>query len=312
MDGAGAFAASHHAVLTRREAADLHLPRSALAHLRRDGLLREPSRDVFVASWAPTTWRQRLYIATRAAGGGVTVSHRAAAQLHRIDGFEHGLVEVTVRKGRRLRIDGCITHQTTRSWANDDVVVIDGVRCTSLARTLVDLPTVVDDLLVERALDDFQRRGLSLNWLERTARRLHRPGQRGTRVILDELDRRRHAGRVRDSWFEKLVEASLASIWLPPIVRQHEVYDEDGNLIARLDLAVPIVRLGIEAHSRAFHTGAHRERIDERRDTRLAMVGWDVQYVGWSDTMTPRAVLRSVEAIVARRALDLGIDLPSR
>ena len=312
MDGAGAFAASHHAVLTRREAADLDLPRAALVRLRRDGLLTEPSRDVYVASWAPPTWQQLLYIATRVAGGGAVVSHRAAAQLHGIDGFDDGLVEVTVRKGRRIRLDGCTTHQTTLDWTPGDLLDIDGVRCTSLARTLVDLPVVVELSMMERALDDFERRGLSLDWLEQTAHRLHRPGQRGTRFILGEVERRRRAGRVRGSWFEKLVEVCLASAWMPPIVRQHEVRDADGDLIARLDLAVPLVRLGIEAHSRQFHAGPAQQRIDERRDTRLAMVGWDVQYVGWSDTMTPEALLRSTETIVARRARDLGIALPLR
>jgi very-short-patch-repair endonuclease len=308
-DGAGAFAASHHAVLTRRQAADLEVSPSYLDRLRAQGMVTEPTRGVLVATWSPPTWGQRLYVATRASGGEVTVSHRSAAALHRVDGFEPDQVEVTVRKGRRLRLDDVVVHQTTRPWSEDDRIVIDSIVCTSMARTLVDLPNVASDVEMRRAIDDFERRGLSLRWLESTARRLHRPGQRGSGLVLREIDQRRREGRVPDSWFERLVEACLVPSRFPPITRQHPVFDDAGVLIARLDLAIPVVRVGIEAHSRRFHTGEHRERMDERRDTRLAAAGWEVQYVGWSDVARPERVARSIELVVERRAADLGVDL---
>ncbi len=78
------------------------------------------------------------------------------------------------------------------------------------------------------------------------------------------------------------------------------------------DLRTPLtrLRLAIEAHSRAFHTGATREAFDEQRDNELATIGWDVRYVGYTHaTRTPAAVRTTIEQIVVRRATDLGVAL---
>ena len=47
----------------------------------------------------------------------------------------------------------------------------------------------------------------------------------------------------------------LRSPELPPLVRQHRVFDGRGRLAGILDLAFPSLRLGVEAHSRQFHFG---------------------------------------------------------
>ncbi len=137
-------------------------------------------------------------------------------------------------------------------------------------------------------------------WLRRTANRLHRPGQCGTRVLLELLDH--VSGPLRGSWFEKLVELCLQSPRLPPLERQWTVRDPRGRFVARLDLAMPAIRLGVEAHSRRFHFGAHAEAADERRDLRLAALGWEVLYVGWHDLSDARTLLSVVEAAAAVRS----------
>ena len=89
------------------------------------------------------------------------------------------------------------------------------------------------------------------------------------------------------------------------------IRDDHGRFIARVDLAVPIVRLGVEAHSRQHHFGATAESYDERRDNLVAEQGWDLRYVGYAETtQTPAQVRRFIERLVARRAADLGIVLP--
>lgn len=310
MDGAGDVAASHHAVLTRRQAAESELNPRSIRRLKQLGVLREVGRGTLVVHGAAETFTQQLLIAARAGPPGTVVSFRSAAYLHRIDGFDEAPVEVTVGRGRRVRVADVIVHRVSTPVPAQDVVSINGVPCTSLARTLVDLPHVVGDDVIERALDDFERRGLSLTWLEQTAQRLHRPGQRGTALVLAEVGRRRRRGRVRDSWFERLLEHCSRSPHLPPPTTQHELRDRQGRLVARFDLAFPTVRLAIEAHSRAFHTGAHREAADERRDVRAAMLGWDVHYFGYQDaTDRPSQTRRVIEQLVTQRARDLGIDL---
>lgn len=259
---------------------------------------------------SPKNWRQRLMVATRTGGDHGVVSHRAAAALHGVDGWRPGIVEVTVPRNSRVRHLDVRQHRTSRLDAVD-IVIIDGLRCTTLERTMVDLAAVVGGRQLERALDDYERRVPSLDALEACARRLHRPGQRGTKRVLREIDARRHRGMVRGSWFERLVEACLQSPLIPELVTQYELHTADGAFIGRFDLAIPAGRLLIEAHSRQFHTGDRQQRIDQRRDNLAALEGWDVRYIGWADKADPASVRRFIERIVARRLADLGLTHPT-
>jgi hypothetical protein len=224
-----------------------------------------------------------------------------------VDGFHEGIVEVTSGRGAKVRSKGVIVHQVSVPVPDEDVVVIDGIRCTSLARTLADLPAVVGDRLMERALDHYEGRGYNLSRLEEVATRLYRPGHRGPKLVLAEVRQRRQRGRVRGSWFEKLIKECIESKVVPSIVEQHEIRDSDNAFICRVDLAIPEVKLAIECHSRAFHTGEHAEIVDQRRENRALLEGWQFLYLGWADRKTPRQARRYVEKLVIRRRRDLGL-----
>ena len=124
------------------------------------------------------------------------------------------------------------------------------------------------------------------------------------------LDRRQRAGRVPDSWFERLVERCVSRIDLPPWVCQHVVHGADGAVVGRLDLACPTLLLGVEGHSRQFHFGVGPEALDELRDNKLGALGWHLVYVGWYATEAPATVAATIDAIARRRAAQLGIPLP--
>jgi hypothetical protein len=311
MGAVAELAASQHGVLTRTQAAALGL---SARHLRTQAalaLLDEPVRGVLRVRAAPTTWHQQQLVATLAPPG-FHAAFRGAAFLHHYDGVRQPCPEVIGPRGCR-RIDGI---DVIQHWVEpldaEDLVTVDGISCTGLARTLVDLCGLGDRDLAQRAFDDFERRAVSLNWLRLTAQRLHRPGQAGTGVVFELLDRRQRGGRVPDSWFERLVERCLRMPGLPPWERQHEVRDPTGELIGRLDLACPALLLGVEANSKQFHHGVGPERLDQRRDNLLATLGWDLTYVGWYDTEQPAVVARTIESIARRRAALLGVTLPWR
>jgi len=84
--------------------------------------------------------------------------------------------------------------RSARPLGPDDVLAVDGVPATTFARTIVDLAAIVSADELERACDDFERRGFSLTWLEQTAQRAHRPGQRGTNAVLRHIAKRRRGG----------------------------------------------------------------------------------------------------------------------
>jgi hypothetical protein len=310
MGAVAELAASQHGVFTRSQAVDRGITSRQLKSLCALSLFDEPVRGVLRVRATPPTWHQQLLIATLAPPG-FYAAFRAAAFLHRLDGFHDAPTpEIIGRRGCR-RIGGI---DVIQHWVEpldpDDLVVIDGIPCTGLARTVVDVCGLGDRNRSMRVFDDFERRGGSLNWLRMTTQRLHRPGQAGTGVVFELLDRRQRGGRVPDSWFERLVDHCLHMPGLPPWVRQHEVRDADGHVVARLDLACPTLLLGVEAHSKQFHFGQCPEALDQRRDNRAAVEGWDITYVGWYDTEQPAVVAKTIESIARRRATLLGVPLP--
>lgn len=300
--------ARQHGAVTRRQASELGVSSRAVRRMLDAAVLREPVPGVLVFAAAPATFRQRLWIATQSAGGEFVVAGRAAAWLHALDGFgQEPPIELLGARGRRPPPMPDLVLHTGRLDPADRHAV-DGIPCTTLARTICDIAGLGADV-ARRAIDDFERRRFSLRWLAATADRLHRPGQSGTRVVRELLASR--DGRASDSWFERLVEACVALPGLPPWTRQHEVRRTDGCLIGRVDLACVALRLAVEAHSRRFHFGAVAGAGDQHRDDLLAAEGWDVRYVGWhAAERTPRDVSRMIAAVARRRAADLGVALP--
>jgi hypothetical protein len=281
-------------------AARLGLHRNQIRRLIEHGVLKEPVAGVLVMTSAAPSWEQRVAIATSAGGDHAVASHRCAARFHGLDGWaDFRGVEISSERRFKAAVDACV-HQVA-SLEPGDIVEIGGVRVTNLARTLVDLGAVVGPDQVERALDDARRRGVSLRWIDQTARRLREPGRAGPAVLLTALGRITPGEPVRGSWFEKVVELMLADPRIPQLVRQHVVRDRAGRFVAQLDLAVPSLRHGIEAHSRQFHFGRAAEAGDEDRDHRLSAVGWDVTYLGFASTRRPAETVDLVAAIFEER-----------
>jgi hypothetical protein len=298
------FAASHHGVVIRSQAATFGFTSRDILHAKQRGWLIEPVRGVLVLSGYPPTWEQRLAIVTAASAARPRVSNGAAARLFALDGLESAPPELTVvRPGRlnRRAAEGIVVHQTATldpldQWERD------GLPCTSLARTLVDLGSTESDQVVWRALIAARRiHRVSPIWLQQAAVRLHRPGQLGTAVMLQALRRWSAEGTLPDSWFEDLLRRMLDHPGIPPIEPQYVLIDETGAFVARLDLGIPRVRVGIEGHSRAFHFGPAREAADEDRDLRVAACGWELIYLGWYSQRRPADVANLIAQVCQKR-----------
>lgn len=301
----GEFAASRHGALNRRQAASLGLTPKIITRLIRDGHLREPLPGVLTVSGAPASWRQQLMVPTLVAGRPFVAGFRSAAALHRLDGYSEEPIEVLTTSHRRLRLPELVIHRGPLAKA--DLVEIDGVACTGLARTLCDLGSVDPVARVTPAFNDAWRRGTSLMWLRLTAERLHRPGQSGTGVLLRLLDQAESQLRPLESVLEAQVERLIERAGLRGVVRQHTVTDTAGRFVARVDFAIPALRLAIEAHSRRFHEGLLVEERDAARDDHLHCVDWHTAYVTSADVRQPEHSARRLCAVVARRAESLDM-----
>ncbi len=299
------FAASLHGVVLRSQAAAFGFTSRDIRLAKQLGWLTEPARGVLVVSGYPPTWEQRLAIL--AAACSVFVSNGAAARLFTLDSFDLAPAEVAVVRPSRANLvvaSEVVVHQVARLDPVDRFHR-NGLPCTTLARTLVDLGSTEPVDKVRQALIAARRiHRVNPLWLQQTAVRLHRPGQAGTGVLLRELQRWSAEGVLPESWFEELVHRLLDHPDIPAVLRQHVLLDNRGRFVARLDLAIPAARLGLEAHSRQFHFGPSREAADEDRDLRAAGCGWEVLYLGWYVRRRP-AEVASLVADVCRARLAL-------
>jgi len=308
------LAARQHGVVARHQIVPLGFRVKRISTALEAGWLDEPVPGVLVTGSAPSTWHQRMMIVTLACGGHAVASHRSAARLHRLDGFDHAgiaVVEASVSRDYRVVLGGCVVHHVT-PFDPCDITMVDGIACTTIARTLADLGSVVRDRrLVGRALTAARRRHIDLERLRATADRLRRPGQSGTGTLIRLLDAIPCEGRVPESWFEELVRLCLDDPSLPKVVPQFPIRDDTGRVVARTDLGIPSVRLGLEAHSRRFHFGPLAESLDEDRDMAAARCGWELLYLGWYATKRPTEVLRVVKEVVRVRSCELKTLSPA-
>lgn len=252
-----------------------------------------------VAAAAPATWQRSLAVATCATGG--VVSHRSAARLHGFDGHWLEIVEVTVPRPVRRTLHGVIVHQAG-PFHRSDVTEVDGLYVTTIARTLVDLGAVVDDDLVEQALDDVLRRKVSERWIRQTLDRLERPGPSGTGALRRVLEREDRRGPLPDSMFERLIERAATDAGVPEPQRQVRVHDADGRVIAVLDAAWPDRRIGSEAQSERWHGGPRGAQRDLDRHNQLTAMGWRMLYATWADARSPHGF--------TQRLRDLHVAIP--
>lgn len=305
------LAASQHGAAARRQASQIGLSPGRVSTLVRQGFLDEPVPRVLRVVGSVPTWHQALSVAVLASPGSVA-SHRSAARLARLDGFERaGAVEVSTRTARRYRVPGVVAHHVG-PLDPIDLTVIDGIPCTTVPRTLVDLGAVVPDDLVQRALTSARRRRIELTEIRAVADRLHRPGPSGSGTLRRLLDRLPFEGRVPDSWFEELLAVCAADPALPAAIPQYEIRDGRGIVVARTDLGMPSVRLGLEGHSRQFHFGPLQEPLDEDRDLRVAACGWELLYLGWYAAQRPADVARVLRRVVKARQRTLTGRAPMR
>ena len=234
------------------------------------GLWVPAQRGVFRIAGAPVTWHQRLLAVTLATKG--VASHRSAARLWRLDLAETKRVSVTVDTSGYRSLPGAILHHT-RALRPVDRAVRDGLPCTSVGRTLVDLAGDLgfDDL--EACVDSALRDNLAtVAYLERW---LPAQGRDGT-AVLGELvdDRRTHKpfGSRREATVSRLLVAAGLSRPVP----QHELRDDRGRVVARFDLAWPAWRVAVEFASYRHHFGRQAWRHDAARANRAAAHGWRI------------------------------------
>ncbi|MGH2795426.1 MAG: DUF559 domain-containing protein, partial [Actinomycetota bacterium] len=290
-------AARQYGAFTRAQARAGGATRSMIEHRLRVGRWSREALDVFRVAGVPSSWHQALMVACLAWGVGAVVSHRAAAALWRLAGFEPGSVELTVPTTRRRSAPG-VAHRYRLS--RSDTTRIEGVPVTTPARTLLDLAAVAPAELVEEAIDDALRRGLvTIPRLRRRFDAEARPGRRGIATMRSLLEARDPSMPVPASVFERRLLRLVRQARLPEPVRQHEIRDGD-RLVGIPDFAFPEQHLAIEADGYRWHSGRVRWEHDRARRNELTLLGWRVIHITWTDLIRrPDATIDTIRAALA-------------
>lgn len=242
------------------------------------GEIRQVQPGVFAFVAAPTTWEQRLLAAQLAAGAGCGVSHESAVVLHRsedwIDGFTPR-VELSVPPGRQPRLHRVGLHRL--HLPPDHLTMVDGIRCTTFARTVVDLSGRTSIGQLARTLDDgLVRNRMTLRELARVAAVLPpAPGRRPSRIAM-LLSERVKENESAESHPEIRLVNALVGGGLPAPVPQFWV--AAGEKRFRLDAAYPELLLGLEYLGFDAHRSRTAFEADFRRDRILTRLGWTILY----------------------------------
>jgi very-short-patch-repair endonuclease len=298
---AAALAETQLGLIALVQALDVGFTRSMVQRRVESGRWRVVFRGIYAISGFPATWLQTVKAATMLLDG--VASHSCAASMWAIPGITRRIVEVSVTSTRRTSASLVRAHRVDR-LDPCDVTSLNGIPVTTPARTLLDLAGILEEELLEQALDHCLHQGLtSLPPLRWTLQRLGKRGRHGTRVVRELLGAKPQGYVPTQSVLEtraaRRILRALEYEGLPPPVRQYVIKDR-GRFVAQVDFAYPHAKVAIEAQSVKHHAGRQAWERDSRRFADLASIGWRAMPVLWDDTEANLKV--AIERI--RRAIE--------
>jgi predicted transcriptional regulator of viral defense system len=273
------LAERQHGVVSLSQLLLCGLTRSAIAKRAREGRLTRIHRGVYAVGHGRLTLRGHWMAAVLAYGPNAVLSHRSAAALHGIRPDNRRKTDVTVPSPSaksRPRID---VHRSTTLQA-EDITTIDGIPCTSLARTLLDLAEVLDRRGVERAVDQAEvRRVFDLRAVREVLARA--AGRRGVPVleqVLAEYDGPTLTEEeLEERFFMLCREAGVpkpsVNVWMTL----------DDGVAYKADFMWRAERLIVETDGWGSHGTRQAFEHDRRRDRLLTLAGWEVVRFTWRD-----------------------------
>ena len=282
------FAAEQEGVVAVHQLRALGADRDWVKRRRAMGWLVPVFRGVWGIGHPPRTRRGWCIAALLAGGERSVLSHKTAAAVHEMASPSRQLHLTVPRTAHG--IDGIRIHRP-RTLRPEDVVVVDGLRVTSPARTLIDLADFGKRRLLERAIDQAEYHELHLPLGEVHDRLHRRPRSRLLRRVIDE----HVAGStITESEAEELFLAIVRRAGLPAPEPQVNLWGRRRDFLFRGQRVVVEID-GRRAHDRdsAFERDAIRDaevvihRHRPLRFTRRA-VKYDQAYV----ELALRTVLR--------------------
>ncbi len=272
--------ANQYGVASDRQIRNLDVTWERQHRLIAEGLWTRHAHGVTRVAGSPTTWLQQAMAATLLPGAKPLIAGRAAARLHRLDGFlADDSIEIVIGNRSQVAAPPGVRIRRSRRLTPADRYEVDGIPVTTVPLTLIHL--AADGCNAAKALDGALRDGHSPTWLRQTFERWRGFGVSGPTTMLRLLDDRVNT-RLPRSWFQRLAKEVLAECGIP-LVDEWPVVDASGKLLAELDLANVELKVGVECQSWKHHGSPTAQAQDLRRKRKLRRLGWEIVEVWWSD-----------------------------
>jgi len=295
-----ALGAGQQGVLTLAQLNALGLRNRAVQRRAASGRLHRVHRGVYALAPAELLTRDgRFMAAVLACGPGAALSHRSAAALHELRRTDRSGIDVTVSGRSHREHEGIDVHRSTTLTAADTTTV-NGIPCTTIARTLLDLATVVPMRAVESACE--QAEVLEVLDLGAFRDQLGRNRCRhATPLLRDLLAKYQPGSAPTESELEEGLLSLVRAAGLPAPERQVYIVPDDGEPAIRVDFVWRAQRLVLETDGRKYHRTRQVFETDRRRDQRLMVAGWRVVRVTWRQVMDdPATIARLVAGLLAQ------------
>ncbi|MFL6204015.1 MAG: DUF559 domain-containing protein [Acidimicrobiales bacterium] len=254
--------------------------------------------NVYRLAGAPETWHQALKALELSTGG--IVSHRSAAELWGLL-QPAGYVEASVDQSHAAKVHPPAIVHRIKDLRPDLAVARESVRLTDPVRTIVDLGLVVPPILVAAALRrGISKRLVSLADARHIRERLGRQGRNGTGILGEVIDIHVLAGEKAESELEVRFLQLRSRHDLAELTLQYEVW-EMGRCVARVDAAVPRLKLAIEIDGYEHHSTPDAFQRDRTRQNELVALGWTVLRFTWADIVNaPEKVAQQIRRAIGR------------
>jgi very-short-patch-repair endonuclease len=106
--------------------------------------------------------------------------------------------------------------------------------------------------------------------------------------------------RLPRSWFQRVAGRVLTRVGIR-LVDGYRIRDRHGIVLAELDLADPVRKVGVECQSWQWHASPDAQHRDARRKGMLRQLGWEIVDVWWSDLRHPERVIGEVVCLLRSR-----------
>lgn len=288
-----ALADRQHGVVARRQLLAAGLSSGAVKERTASGLLVPVHRGVYALGGRPRSRHAHFMAAVLAAGDLAAISHISAAHLHGLLSGETARTHVTTpaRAGQR---PGLRVHHG-EPWRTDERVKVDGIPCTSVARTLADLAATEPARRIERAVEQaevlqvFDRRALERTLESRRA---------GRRVLLEILDGFGESTMTR-SELEEAFLALVRDAGLPEPELNATLALGDGRF-PEVDALWREQRVAVELDGGRYHrtdTAYHRDRA--KNAELIAIRVWPLRFSDLQIERQPGWVVEMVRRTLA-------------